>query len=170
MTPSTNNPKFTEEDIKREQEMFFFFLFDLVRFTCRINLEQIKRIYIQYSTNGLQLDGESWLKFIECRELQEWLHLQALLIRKTYTYYSATARFRNYIMCPASCAEYPTARYIVKIEDGALETYDDGVHGTTVATICSFFIFRLFFPDREFMIFMDEKPHTINSGLEIQPI
>lgn len=115
MNPDTDKPKFTKEDIEKEKEMLFFFLLNLIRFTCRINLEQIKKIYIRYSANGLELDGESWLKFIECRELQEWLHLQALLIRKTYTYYSATARFRNYIISPTNCTEYPTARYIVKI-------------------------------------------------------
>ncbi len=162
------SPEEISNAIRKETEMVADIGLSLIRLTCRLNFDQIKDMYLKYSNGELEIRGQSWRQFIESTELQEWLHLQASLIRIYYTYYGLNARFRSYIDCPLDCEQFPTANYRLKVETSALETLDEGQHGTVIATLCSYFIFKLLFPKKNCVIFMDEKPHVINDNLEFR--
>ncbi len=157
-----------QKAIQKQTGMFLDITLSLIRLTCRLCLDELKQLYLTCSKGQMDISGKSWLKFIESTKFQEWLHLQASLVNMVPTFYGANARFGNFIGCPQDCEEYPVAHYIVKITEGALETLDEGWHGTTIATLCSYFIFKLLFPEKECVVFMDEGACTISHNLEFE--
>lgn len=157
-----------QKAIKKQTEMFLDITLSSIRLACRLYLDDLQQIYLTCSAGHMTTSGKSWLKFIESAKFQEWLHLQASLVNMVPTFYGANGRFGRFISCLQDCEEYPVAHYRVKVSEGVLETLDEGWHGTTIATLCSYFIFKLLFPEKECVVFVDEKLHVINSDLEFR--